>query len=67
LEELAQGRTTLVIAHRLSTAARADRIIVIDHDKVSEMGKHRDLLVGNGRYATLWRAFEQGVAIGERV
>lgn len=67
LEELAQGRTTLVIAHRLSTAARADRIIVIDHDKVSEMGKHRELLAGNGRYATLWRAFEQGVAIGERV
>jgi ATP-binding cassette subfamily B protein len=64
LEELAQGRTTLVIAHRLSTAARADRIIVIDHDKVSEMGKHRELLAGNGRYATLWRAFEHGVGVG---
>ncbi|MCE7979561.1 MAG: ABC transporter ATP-binding protein [Caldilinea sp. CFX5] len=64
LEALAQGRTTLVIAHRLSTAARADRIIVIDHDRVAEMGKHRDLLAGNGRYATLWRAFEHGVAVG---
>ncbi len=64
LEELAQGRTTLVIAHRLSTAARADRIIVIDHDRVAEMGNHRDLLAGNGRYATLWRAFEHGVGVG---
>jgi ATP-binding cassette subfamily B protein len=64
LEELAQGRTTLIIAHRLSTAARADRIIVIDHDKVSEMGKHGDLLARNGRYANLWRAFEHGVAVG---
>ena len=64
LEELAQGRTTLIIAHRLSTAARADRIIVIDHDRVAEMGKHRDLLANNGRYANLWRAFEHGVAVG---
>jgi ATP-binding cassette subfamily B protein len=64
LEELAQGRTTLIIAHRLSTAARADRIIVIDHDRIAEMGKHRDLVAGNGRYAMLWRAFEHGVAVG---
>ena len=64
LEELAQGRTTLIIAHRLSTAARADCIIVIDHDRVAEMGKHRDLLANNGRYANLWRAFEHGVAVG---
>jgi ATP-binding cassette subfamily B protein len=64
LEELAQGRTTLIIAHRLSTAARADRIIVIDHDRIAEMGKHRDLVAGNGRYVMLWRAFEHGVAVG---
>jgi len=64
LEELAEGRTTLIIAHRLSTAARADRIIVIDRDQTSEMGTHRDLLARQGRYSALWRAFEQGVGVG---
>ncbi|MBX3015934.1 MAG: ABC transporter ATP-binding protein [Caldilineaceae bacterium] len=64
LEELAEGRTTLVIAHRLSTAARADRIIVVDRDQMTEMGTHRDLLAQQGRYANLWRAFEQGVGVG---
>ncbi len=64
LEELAKGRTTLVIAHRLSTAARADRIIVIDYDQAIEIGTHADLLTRNGRYANLWRAFEHGVTIG---
>jgi len=64
LEELAAGRTTLIIAHRLSTAARADRIIVIDRDQATEMGTHRDLLARQGRYSALWRAFEQGVSVG---
>ena len=64
LEELAAGRTTLVIAHRLSTAARADRIIVLDGDHISETGVHADLLTRNGRYSMLWRAFEHGVAVG---
>ena len=62
LEELAKGRTTLMIAHRLSTAARADRIIVLDGERITEMGKHADLLTRNGRYSMLWRAFEYGVA-----
>ena len=64
LEELAKGRTTLMIAHRLSTAARADRIIVLDGERITEMGKHADLLTRNGRYSMLWRAFEYGVAAG---
>jgi ATP-binding cassette subfamily B protein len=64
LEELAKGRTTLVIAHRLSTAARADRIIVIDYDQAIEIGTHADLLTRGGRYANLWRAFEHGVGVG---
>jgi len=64
LEELAKGRTTLVIAHRLSTAARADRIIVLDGDRIAEMGDHADLLTRRGRYAMLWQAFEHGVAPG---
>ncbi|MBE2236896.1 MAG: ABC transporter ATP-binding protein [Caldilineaceae bacterium] len=63
LEELAKGRTTLVIAHRLSTAARADRIIVLDGDRITEMGAHTELLTRNGRYSMLWRAFEHGVAV----
>jgi ATP-binding cassette subfamily B protein len=64
LEELAQGRTTLIIAHRLSTAARADRIIVLDNDHLTETGTHRDLLARSGRYANLWRAFERGATVG---
>jgi ATP-binding cassette subfamily B protein len=64
LTELARGRTTLIIAHRLSTAARADRIIVLDHDQLAEMGAHADLLARNGRYTRLWRAFEHGVTVG---
>ena len=63
LEELAQGRTTLIIAHRLSTAARSDLIIVIDRDQATEMGTHAELLAKNGRYSMLWRAFEQGVGV----
>jgi len=63
LEELAQGRTTLMIAHRLSTAARADRIIVLDGERITEMGAHADLLTRDGRYAKLWKAFEYGVAM----
>jgi hypothetical protein len=64
LEELAAGRTTLVIAHRLSTAARAACIIVLDGDHITETGVHADLLTRNGRYSMLWRAFEHEAAVG---
>jgi ATP-binding cassette, subfamily B, bacterial MsbA len=53
LSTLMRGRTTLVIAHRLSTVEGADRIIVLDRGRIVEMGNHRELLVRGGLYATL--------------
>jgi ABC-type multidrug transport system fused ATPase/permease subunit len=53
LDHLREGRTTLVIAHRLSTVRDADRIVVLDHGRVVEEGRHDDLLRVEGRYARL--------------
>jgi ABC-type multidrug transport system fused ATPase/permease subunit len=53
LDRLREGRTTLVIAHRLSTVRDADRIIVLDHGRVAEEGRHDELLRFEGRYARL--------------
>ncbi len=55
LDRLSQGRTTLVIAHRLSTVRDADKIVVIDQGRVVEDGCHDDLLAKGGRYAQLYR------------
>jgi subfamily B ATP-binding cassette protein MsbA len=61
LEALMRGRTTLVIAHRLSTVERADRIIVLGKGHIVEQGNHEELLKHNGIYAQLYRLqFEQG-------
>jgi ATP-binding cassette subfamily B protein len=54
LEEAAKGRTTLMVAHRLSTVAGADEIIVLDEGKIVERGTHRELLDRAGLYADLW-------------
>ncbi|MCY0939159.1 ABC transporter ATP-binding protein [Streptomyces sp. H34-S4] len=56
-DRLAGKRTTLVVAHRLTTAARADRVVVMDRGRVAEDGTHAELLARGGRYAELWRTF----------
>lgn len=49
-----EGRTTVVIAHRLDTAARADRVALVEHGGIVELGSHAELLARGGRYARLW-------------
>jgi ATP-binding cassette subfamily B protein len=56
-DAVARRRTTLVVAHRLTTAARADRVLVLDHGRLVESGTHEQLLAADGRYAELWAAF----------
>ncbi|MDA8261064.1 MAG: lipid A export permease/ATP-binding protein MsbA [Betaproteobacteria bacterium] len=55
LEELMRGRTTLVIAHRLSTVERADRIVVLSQGHIAEIGNHSELLAAGNLYASLYR------------
>ena len=52
--KLMKGRTSIVVAHRLSTIASLDRIIVLDDGKIVEQGTHAELLKKNGEYNQLW-------------
>ncbi|EQD28082.1 ABC transporter, ATP-binding protein, partial [mine drainage metagenome] len=62
LREISEHRSTLVIAHRLSTVVHADEIVVLDGGRIVERGTHPSLLRQNGAYAAAWRAQQQGPA-----
>ncbi|MBI4934024.1 MAG: ABC transporter ATP-binding protein [Actinobacteria bacterium] len=64
LERLASGRTTIAIAHRLSTAARADRVLVLDHGRLVEDGTHTELVQAGGTYTRMYDAWVAATSAG---
>jgi len=67
LNEVSLGRTTLVIAHRLSTVIDADEILVLDHGRIIERGRHSDLLALGGHYAAMWNKQREAAAAREKL
>ena len=65
LAAVAEGRTVVTIAHRLSTAERADRVVVMEHGRVVEVASHEELVEQGERYARLWASWQAGVAAAE--
>jgi ATP-binding cassette subfamily B protein len=66
LAALTRGRTLLVIAHRLHTVARADRVLVLDRGRVAETGTHDELLAAGGVYARMWDAYQSARILAPR-
>ena len=62
LRRLSAGRTTLIIAHRLSTVVDADQILVLEHGRVVEQGRHHQLLARRGAYAQMWARQQEAPA-----
>ena len=67
LEGISRSRTTLVIAHRLSTVVHADQILVMDHGRIIERGTHAELLAHRGAYAAMWEIQSREQAKAEAV
>src|SRR5208282_2409354 len=67
LGEVSRNRTTLVIAHRLSTVVDADEILVLDHGEIIERGRHSELLARGGQYASMWNKQKEAAAARERL
>jgi ATP-binding cassette subfamily B protein len=66
LDSLLEGRTAFIIAHRLATAMRADRIAVVDGGRIIELGSHDELVASGGEYAEMYSTWERHAA-GEDV
>lgn len=61
LKELSKGKTTLMIAHRLTSVVDADKILVVQDGKIVQSGKHKDLLKDSGIYSTMWNEYQESI------